>query len=266
VEGGRQVAATQASRGAKARALTQALFERLATLEPGTPEHARVRAALIEANLPLVRYVALRFRGRNEPLEDIVQVGTVGLIQAIDRFDLGRGVRFATFAMPTIVGEIRRYFRDSVRSVHVPRRVHERWGRVRSAGEELTVALGRTPTTAEIAERLCLTEEEVLASAEAGRAYRVASLEAVREREDAPGLIERLGYEDPGLTSVEHRALVRHLLVQLPERERHVLLLRYFGNLTQSQISAELGVSQMHISRMLARSVTRLRIANLIES
>jgi RNA polymerase sigma-B factor len=255
VEGGRQVAATQASRGAKARALTQALFERLATLEPGTPEHARVRAALIEANLPLVRYVALRFRGRNEPLEDIVQVGTVGLIQAIDRFDLGRGVRFATFAMPTIVGEIRRYFRDSVRSVHVPRRVHERWGRVRSAGEELTVALGRTPTTAEIAERLCLTEEEVLASAEAGRAYRVASLEAVRERED-----------DPGLTSVEHRALVRHLLVQLPERERHVLLLRYFGNLTQSQISAELGVSQMHISRMLARSVTRLRIANLIES
>jgi RNA polymerase sigma-B factor len=249
-------------RGVKARALTQALFERFATLEAGTPEHARVRDALVEANLPLVRYVAMRFRSRNEPMEDVVQVGTIGLIHAIDRFDLGRGVQFATFAMPTIVGEIRRYFRDNVRSVHVPRRLHERWAQVRAATEELTVALGRTPSASEIAERLQIPEDDVLASFDAGRAYRVASLEAAQEREDMPGLIDRLGYEDPGLAGVEHRALVRHLLVQLPERERRVLLLRYYRNLTQSQISAELGVSQMHISRLLARSVTRLRSGN----
>jgi RNA polymerase sigma-B factor len=255
-------AAAARGRGVKARALTQALFERLATLEPGSPEHARVRGALIEANLPLVRYVALRFRSRNEPMEDVIQVGTIGLIHAIDRFDLGRGVQFPTFAMPTIVGEIRRYFRDNVRVVHVPRRLHERWAQVRAASEELTAALGRAPTAAEVAERLQIPEEEVTASAEAARAFRVSSLDAAWEREDGPGLIDRLGYEDPGLAGVEHRALVRHLLVQLPERERRILLLRYYRNLTQSQISAELGVSQMHISRLLARSVTRLRTGN----
>ncbi|MGP4110428.1 RNA polymerase sigma factor SigF [Streptomyces sp. 4N509B] len=258
--------AAEEGRGVGARALTQALFERLGALEPGTAEHARVRDALVEANLPLVRYVARRFRSRNEPMEDVVQVGTIGLIHAIDRFDPGRGVQFPTFAMPTIVGEIRRYFRDNVRSVHVPRRLHERWAQVRAASEELTAALGRQPTLAEIAERLRIPEEDVAASVEAGRAYRVSSLDAAAEREDAPGLGERLGYEDPGLVGVEHRALVRHLLVQLPERERRILLLRFYRNLTQSQISAELGVSQMHVSRLLARSVTRLRSGNSSET
>ncbi|MDB1086144.1 RNA polymerase sigma factor SigF [Streptomyces sp. ACA25] len=258
---------TRESRGAEARALTQELFEQLTHLEPGTAEHRGVRGALIEANLPLVRYVALRFRSRNEPMEDVVQVGTIGLIHAIDRFDTARGVQFPTFAMPTITGEIRRYFRDHVRTVHVPRRLHELWVQVHTATEDLTVALGRTPNTAEIAERLRLPEEEVLASLEAGRAYRVASLEASQEREDGtPGLIERLGYEDPELAGVEHRALVRHLLVQLPERERRILLLRYYRNLTQSQISVELGVSQMHISRLLSRSFARLRAANPLEA
>jgi RNA polymerase sigma-B factor len=258
---------TPSRRGTEARALTQTLFEQLSRLEPGSTEHARVRDALIEANLPLVRYVALRFRSRNEPVEDVVQVGTIGLIHAIDRFDTTRGVQFPTFAMPTIIGEIRRYFRDNVRSIHVPRRLHEMWVQVHSATEDLTVALGRTPSTAEIAGRLQVAEEEVLASVEAGRAYRVASLEAAQEREDGrPGLIDRLGYEDPELASVEHRALVRHLLVQLPEREQHILMLRYYRNLTQSQISAELGVSQMHISRLLSRSFARLRSANPIEA
>jgi RNA polymerase sigma-B factor len=258
---------TRKARGAAARALTQTLFEELATLEAGTAEHARVRGALIEANVPLVRYVAQRFRSRNEPMEDVIQVGTIGLIHAIDRFDLSRGVQFPTFAMPTIVGEIRRYFRDNVRTVHVPRRLHELWIQVHSATEELTVALGRTPATREIAERLQIPEDEVLASMEAGRAYRVSSLEAVQDREDGgQGIGERLGYEDPELAGVEHRALVRHLLVQLPERERRILLLRYYRNLTQSQISAELGLSQMHISRLLSRSFTRLRATNTIEA
>jgi RNA polymerase sigma-B factor len=255
------------SNAVEARALTQVLFDELSGLEPGTKEHSRVRAALIEVNLPLVRYAAARFRSRNEPMEDVVQVGTIGLINAIDRFDPERGVQFPTFAMPTVVGEIKRYFRDNVRTVHVPRRLHELWVQVSGAIEDLTVLHGRSPTTAEIADRLKLSEEEVLACLEAGRAYHATSLEAAQEGGDgAPGLLDRLGYEDPALVGVEHRDLVQHLLVQLPERERRILLLRYFGNLTQSQISAELGVSQMHVSRLLSRSFARLRSANQLET
>ncbi|WP_372440913.1 RNA polymerase sigma factor SigF [Actinacidiphila acididurans] len=257
---------TPSTNAADARALTQVLFEQISGLEPGTPEHARVRAALIEVNLPLVRYAAARFRSRNEPMEDVVQVGTIGLINAIDRFDPERGVQFPTFAMPTVVGEIKRYFRDNVRTVHVPRRLHELWVQVSGAIEDLTVLHGRSPTTAEIADRLKLSEEEVLACLEAGRAYHATSLEAAQEGDGAPGLLDRLGYEDPALSGVEHRDLVRHLLVQLPERERRILLLRYFANLTQSQISAELGVSQMHVSRLLSRSFARLRSANQLEA
>ncbi|MFJ7767615.1 SigB/SigF/SigG family RNA polymerase sigma factor [Streptomyces sp. NPDC097107] len=258
--------APQRSRGADTRALTQVLFGELKCLTPGTPEHDRVRAALIEANLPLVRYAAARFRSRNEPMEDVVQVGTIGLINAIDRFDPERGVQFPTFAMPTVVGEIKRYFRDNVRTVHVPRRLHELWVQVNSATEDLTTAFGRSPTTAEIAERLRITEEEVLSCIEAGRSYHATSLEAAQEGDGLPGLLDRLGYEDPALDGVEHRDLVRHLLVQLPEREQRILLLRYYSNLTQSQISAELGVSQMHVSRLLARSFQRLRSSNRIEA
>nr|WP_255949313.1 RNA polymerase sigma factor SigF [Streptomyces sp. ODS25] len=254
------------ARGADTRALTQVLFGRLKHLTPGTPEHGRVRGDLIEANLPLVRYAAARFRSRNEPMEDVVQVGTIGLINAIDRFDPDRGVQFPTFAMPTVVGEIKRYFRDNVRTVHVPRRLHELWVQVNGATEDLTTAFGRSPSTAEIAERLRITEEEVLACIEAGRSYHATSLEAAQEGDGLPGLLDRLGYEDPALDGVEHRDLVRHLLVQLPEREQRILLLRYYNNLTQSQISAELGVSQMHVSRLLARSFARLRSANRIDA
>ncbi|MER7736113.1 RNA polymerase sigma factor SigF [Streptomyces erythrochromogenes] len=260
------VAPRPASRGADTRALTQVLFGQLKGLQPGTSEHARVRGALIEANLPLVRYAAARFRSRNEPMEDVVQVGTIGLINAIDRFDPDRGVQFPTFAMPTVVGEIKRYFRDNVRTVHVPRRLHELWVQVNAATEDLTTLHGRTPTTAEIAERLRITEDEVLSCIEAGRSYHATSLEAAQEGDGMPGLLDRLGYEDPELAGVEHRDLVRHLLVQLPEREQRILLLRYYNNLTQSQISAELGVSQMHVSRLLARSFARLRSANRIEA
>ncbi|WP_405679523.1 MULTISPECIES: RNA polymerase sigma factor SigF [unclassified Streptomyces] len=254
------------SRGADTRALTQVLFGQLKNLEPGTSEHNRVRGALIEANLPLVRYAAARFRSRNEPMEDVVQVGTIGLINAIDRFDPDRGVQFPTFAMPTVVGEIKRYFRDNVRTVHVPRRLHELWVQVNAATEDLTTLHGRTPTTPEIAERLRIGEDEVLSCIEAGRSYHATSLEAAQEGDGMPGLLDRLGYEDPELAGVEHRDLVRHLLVQLPEREQRILLLRYYNNLTQSQISAELGVSQMHVSRLLARSFARLRSANRIEA
>ena len=158
------------SRGADTRALTQVLF---AAVDGPRAGHRRsttgCAAALIEANLPLVRYAAARFRSRNEPMEDVIQVGTIGLINAIDRFDPDRGVQFPTFAMPTVVGEIKRYFRDNVRTVHVPRRLHELWVQVNGATEDLTTASGRTPTTAEIAERLRITEDEVLSCIEAGR-------------------------------------------------------------------------------------------------
>ena len=214
-----------------------------------------------------MRYAAARFRSRNEPMEDVVQVGTIGLINAIDRFDPERGVQFPTFAMPTVVGEIKRYFRDNVRTVHVPRRLHELWVQVSGAIEDLTMLHGRSPTTAEIAERLQHPR---------GRGARLPRGRAApttrppwrppRRATARPGLLDRLGYEDPALAGVEHRDLVRHLLVQLPERERRILMLRYFSNLTQSQISAELGVSQMHVSRLLARSFARLRSANQLEA
>ena len=245
------------------RALTRTLFDRLAELGPDDPERDRVRAALIELNLPLVRYAAARFRGRNEPMEDIVQVGTIGLINAIDRFDAERGVQFPTYALPTILGEIKRYFRDNVRTMHVPRRLQELWVQVSSATEELTPALGRAPRAQEIAASLRIPEEDVRACLDAGRAYNAASLEAATESEGGGStLLDRLGYEDTALTHVEHRDMVRHLLVQLPERERRIVLLRFFGNLTQSQISSELGMSQMHVSRLLSRIFARLRNTN----
>ncbi|AZM47145.1 B/F/G family RNA polymerase sigma-70 factor [Streptomyces sp. WAC 06738] len=256
----------EAPRKPDSRTLTRALFAELTALEPGTPEHTRVRTALIEANLPLVRYAAARFRSRNEPMEDVLQVGTIGLIHAIDRFDPARGVQFPTFAMPTVIGEIKRYFRDNVRTVHVPRRLHELWAQVSGATEDLTVRHGRAPTTAEIAAHLKIGEEEVRACREAGRSYYATSLEAAQEGDGMPGLLDRLGYEDPALAGVEHRDLVRHLLVQLPEREQRILMLRYYRNMTQSQISAELGLSQMHVSRLLSRSFARLRSANRIDS
>ncbi|MEV8095827.1 RNA polymerase sigma factor SigF [Kitasatospora sp. NPDC085879] len=244
------------------RTLTRVLFERLGELPPEVPERERVRAALIEINIPLVRYAATRFRSRSEPMEDIVQVGTIGLINAIDRFDPGRGVQFPTYALPTILGEIKRYFRDNVRTMHVPRRLQELWVQVSGAMEELTVTHGRAPKVPEIAASLRIPEEDVRACLDAGRAYNAASLEAAQEHEGGLALLDRLGYEDSALADVEHRDMVRHLLVQLPERERRIIMLRFFANLTQSQISTELGMSQMHVSRLLSRILTRLRTGN----
>ncbi|MFJ9946531.1 RNA polymerase sigma factor SigF [Kitasatospora sp. NPDC091207] len=244
------------------RTLTRVLFERLAELPPDAPERERVRAALIEVNIPLVRYAATRFRSRSEPMEDVVQVGTIGLINAIDRFDPNRGVQFPTYALPTILGEIKRYFRDNVRTMHVPRRLQELWVQVSGAMEELTVMHGRAPKVPEIAASLRIPEEDVRACLDAGRAYNAASLEAAQEHEGGLALLDRLGYEDSALAEVEHRDMVRHLLVQLPERERRIVMLRFFANLTQSQISTELGMSQMHVSRLLSRILTRLRTGN----
>ncbi|MFF0479269.1 RNA polymerase sigma factor SigF [Streptomyces sp. NPDC004284] len=245
------------------RALSKQLFARLSELEEGTHDHAYVRNTLIELNLALVRFAAARFGTRSEPMEDIVQVGTIGLIKAIDRFELTRGVEFPTFAMPTIIGEIKRFFRDTSWSVHVPRRLQELRLDLARAGEALAQRLDRAPTVAELAEELGITPEEVVEGMAASNAYTATSLDARPDEEDGAGgeaaLADRLGYEDDGLTGIEYVASLKPMIASLPARERRILSLRFVSGLTQSEIGAELGISQMHVSRLLARTLARLR-------
>ncbi|ARF79582.1 RNA polymerase sigma factor SigF [Kitasatospora aureofaciens] len=246
--------------GLDTRTLSRSLFLRLATLEPGSEEHTYVRDTLIELNLPLVRYASARFRSRNEPMEDIVQVGTIGLIKAIDRFDPERGVEFPTFAMPTVVGEIKRFFRDTSWSVRVPRRLQELRLALTKAGDDLSQRLDRSPTVAELAACLGVSEEDVVEGLAVGNAYTASSLDSSPGEEDSEGpLADRLGYEDLALEGVEYRESLKPLLAKLPPRERRIIMLRFFGNLTQSQIGEEIGISQMHVSRLLTRTLTQLR-------
>ncbi|WP_316522553.1 RNA polymerase sigma factor SigF [Kitasatospora brasiliensis] len=246
--------------GLDTRTLSRSLFLRLAALDPGSSEHTYVRDTLIELNLPLVRYASARFRSRNEPMEDIVQVGTIGLIKAIDRFDPERGVEFPTFAMPTVVGEIKRFFRDTSWSVRVPRRLQELRLALTKAGDELSQRLDRSPTVAELATCLGVSEEDVVEGLAVGNAYTASSLDSGTGEEDSDGpLADRLGYEDLALEGVEYRESLKPLLAKLPPRERRIIMLRFFGNLTQSQIGEEIGISQMHVSRLLTRTLTQLR-------
>ncbi|GAB7182094.1 RNA polymerase sigma factor SigF [Kitasatospora sp. Ki12] len=246
--------------GLDTRTLSRSLFLRLAALEPASEEHTYVRDTLIELNLPLVRYASARFRSRNEPMEDIVQVGTIGLIKAIDRFDPERGVEFPTFAMPTVVGEIKRFFRDTSWSVRVPRRLQELRLALTKAGDELSQRLDRSPTVAELATCLGVSEEDVVEGLAVGNAYTASSLDSGSGEEDSDGpLADRLGYEDLALEGVEYRESLKPLLAKLPPRERRIIMLRFFGNLTQSQIGEEIGISQMHVSRLLTRTLTQLR-------
>ncbi|MFD5918155.1 RNA polymerase sigma factor SigF [Kitasatospora sp. NPDC058201] len=246
--------------GLDTRTLSRSLFLRLAALAPGSAEHTYVRDTLIELNLPLVRYASARFRSRNEPMEDIVQVGTIGLIKAIDRFDPERGVEFPTFAMPTVVGEIKRFFRDTSWSVRVPRRLQELRLALTKAGDELSQRLDRSPTVAELAVCLGVSEEDVVEGLAVGNAYTASSLDSSPGEEDGDGpLAERLGYEDLALEGVEYRESLKPLLAKLPPRERRIIMLRFFGNLTQSQIGDEIGISQMHVSRLLTKTLTQLR-------
>ncbi|MFD4376110.1 RNA polymerase sigma factor SigF [Streptomyces sp. NPDC058486] len=248
---------------ADARALSKELFARLAELEEGTHEYAYVRNTLVELNLALVRFAAARFGTRSEPMEDIVQVGTIGLIKAIDRFELARGVEFPTFAMPTIIGEIKRFFRDTSWSVHVPRRLQELRLDLARAGDALSQRLDRSPTVAELAAELGRTEDEIVEGMAASNAYTAASLDAQTEDDDhgqsETALADRLGYEDHGLTGIEYVASLKPMIASLPERERLILSLRFVTGLTQSEIGAELGISQMHVSRLLSRTLARLR-------
>ncbi|WP_018658370.1 RNA polymerase sigma factor SigF [Actinomadura flavalba] len=242
------------------RARARGLFERLAELPEGDPERQRIRDELVELHLPLVEYLARRFRNRGEWLDDLIQVATIGLIKSIDRFDLGRGVEFSTYATPTIVGEIKRHFRDKGWAVRVPRRLQELKLSLTKAISDLAQREGRAPTVSELAKHLQMTEEEVLEGLESANAYSTVSLDAPDSGdEDAPAVADSLGMIDESLEGVEYRESLKPLLEKLPAREKKILLLRFFGNMTQSQIAAELGISQMHVSRLLARTLAQLR-------
>ena len=242
------------------RGRARELFERLAVLPAGDAERLRIRGELVELHLPLVEYLARRFRNRGEWLDDLTQVATIGLIKSIDRFDLARGVEFSTYATPTIVGEIKRHFRDKGWAVRVPRRLQELKLALTKAIGDLAQREGRAPTVAEIAAHLQMTEEEVLEGLESANAYSTVSLDAPDSGDDdAPAVAESLGMLDDALEGVEYRESLKPLLEQLPSREKRILLLRFFGNMTQSQIATELGISQMHVSRLLARTLAQLR-------
>ena len=226
----------------------------------GSDEQQNARAALVELHLQLVEHLARRFAGRGEPLDDLVQVGTIGLIKSVDRFDSDRGVEFSTYATPTIVGEIKRHFRDKGWAVRVPRRLQERRLALSTATEELAHQLRRAPTVAEIAARIGVSEEEVLEGLESANAYSTVSLDAGSDSgEGSLAVLETIGVDDEALDGVVYRETLRPLLAQLGPRERQILLLRFFRNMTQSQIADEIGISQMHVSRLLARTLTELR-------
>ena len=245
---------------ARERGYARDLFEQLAELPAGDAERLRIRSELVELHLPLVEYLARRFRNRGEWLDDLTQVATIGLIKSIDRFDLGRGVEFSTYATPTIVGEIKRHFRDKGWAVRVPRRLQELKLALTKAISDLAQRLGRAPTVAELAAHLQMSQEDVLEGLESANAYSTVSLDAPDSGdEDAPAVAESLGMVDDALEGVEYRESLKPLLERLPPREKRILLLRFFGNMTQSQIATELGISQMHVSRLLARTLAQLR-------
>jgi RNA polymerase sigma-B factor len=242
------------------RAAARALFERFAGMGEDDPERARIRDELVEMHLPLVEYLARRFRNRGEPLDDLEQVATIGLIKSVDRFDLDRGVEFSTYATPTIVGEIKRHFRDKGWAIRVPRRLQELKLALTKATSELSQQHGRSPTVGELASHLEMSEEEVLEGLESANAYSAVSLDAPDSGDDdAPAVADSLGGADESLEGVEYRESLKPLLEQLPPREKRILVLRFFRNMTQSQIAAELGISQMHVSRLLARTLAQLR-------
>lgn len=233
------------------------MFEQLAALEAGTQEHEAIRAALIERHLPLVTFMARKFADRGEPLDDLIQVGTIGLIKAIDRYDLGRGFEFSTFATPTIVGEIKRHFRDKTWAIRVPRRLQELGAAVNKATTELTQKLDRSPTPKEIAKHLGVTLDDVVEAIESNAAYSTISTDSGTE--DNPSLNDRVGSLDDALEGVEYRESLRPLLARLDDREKKILQMRFFENQSQGAIAAELGISQMHVSRILNKTLAQLR-------
>jgi RNA polymerase sigma-B factor len=242
------------------------LFAEHSALPEGHPHRERLRAELIAGYLPVARNVARRYGRRGEPPQDLEQVASVALILAVDRFDPGREVDFLSFAVPTINGEVLRYFRDRVHTIRTPRRLREMQSRIHAAAAELSQRHGRAPRPSEIARHLNLDVEIILEALAAQGAAHTASLDEPGWRDDEGSgsghrgrFAAALGQTEPEFDLVEHREGLAPLLAALPERERKILLLRFFRGLTQTEIAAEVGLSQMHVSRLLSRTLTRLR-------
>lgn len=230
-------------------------------LEPDSPDFRTQRDRIVGRCLPLADHIARRFDGRGEALDDLVQVARVGLVNAVIRYAVETGSDFVSFAVPTIMGEVRRHFRDNSWSVKVPRRLKELHLRLGAATSELSQRLGRAPTASELAAELEMDREEVLEGLIAGSSYNTLSIDSGGGGGDegTPAIMDTLGDVDPRLDQIENRESLRPLLAALPERERTVLLLRFFESLTQTQIAERVGISQMHVSRLLAKSLARLR-------
>jgi RNA polymerase sigma-B factor len=247
------------------RARARALFHTLNAMPDDDPRRRSMRDELVEMHLPLVEYLARRFRNRGEPYDDLVQVATIGLIKSIDRFDTERGVEFSTYATPTIVGEVKRHFRDKGWAIRVPRRLQEMKLALTKATSELSQRNGRAPTVAELATHLGISEDDVLEGLESSNAYSAISLDAPDLDDETTAMSDTLGVMDQALEGVEYRESLKPMLEQLPPREKRILLLRFFANMTQSQIAAELGISQMHVSRLITRTLAQLREGLLAE-
>ncbi|WP_258318989.1 RNA polymerase sigma factor SigF [Streptomyces griseorubiginosus] len=239
---------------------TAEAFRRLAALPPG-PERDALRGRLVEAWLPMADRLAGRFRNRGETLDDLRQVAALGLVKAVDRYDPGLGNAFESYAVPTITGEVKRHFRDHMWTLHVPRRVQDLRNRVRCAVQDLSQTIpGRGPTVAEIAGHASMSEDEVLTGLEALESFTALSLDAeLPGSEDGYSLADALGSADPALDTVVDRESVKPRLAALSERERAILYMRFFADMTQSRIAEQLGISQMHVSRLISRCCGRLR-------
>ncbi|HEX6873040.1 MAG TPA: SigB/SigF/SigG family RNA polymerase sigma factor [Micromonosporaceae bacterium] len=228
-------------------------------------ERSELRRQAIEDNIGFAQRLARRFRDRGEPVDDLTQVAMVGLVNAVDGYDPARGCEFAGYATPTIVGEIRRYFRDKGWRIKVPRRLQELRLQVNRAKVELSQTMAASPTMADIAQHLGVSEDEVAEAIEVARLYNPVSLSAPAGPDTDLGVADPLGDVDPGMEAVDNRESVKPLLASLPERERRILTMRFFGDMTQSQIAGELGISQMHVSRLLSQTLQKLRTA-LVEA
>ncbi|MFJ8198339.1 RNA polymerase sigma factor SigF [Streptomyces sp. NPDC096152] len=235
-------------------------FRRLAALSAG-PERDALREEITEAWLPMAERIAGRFRSRGESYDDLRQVAALGLVKAVDRYDPERGHAFESYAVPTVTGEIKRHFRDHMWTLHVPRRVQDLRNRVRFARQELSQTIpGRQPTVAEIAQHTDLSEEDVRAGLEALESFTALSLDAeLPGSDDGYSLSDALGSPDPALDTVVDREAVKPRLAALPERERAILYMRFFDDMTQSRIAERMGISQMHVSRLISRCCDRLR-------
>lgn len=250
--------------GAERRRNERELLAELAELGGHDPRRAVVRDELVTMHLPLVRHLARRYLHRGESVDDLAQVGTIGLIKAIDRFDVTRDVEFSTYATPTILGEIRRHFRDRTWAVRVPRRMQELQAQVTSRSEELTASLHRAPTVRELAASLGVGEDDILEAIEARHAYSTDAF-GDPDGEGSASAMPRLGVDDLSFEAVDDRETLRPLLAQLSERERRIILLRFFHDMSQTQIADELGMSQMHVSRLLSRALAQLRSGMLAD-